>query len=86
MYMYSLRNMNTRYHKISAAKIGSIGWQTTMETPCTGSSSMDENVFGLSVAPEIFQARLKQAALSGLEGIAIITDNISIYGSGDNDT
>ena len=56
---------------------------TTMETPW-GRHRWTRMCFGLSVAPEIFQARL-QAALSGLKGIAIIADDILIYGSGDND-
>ncbi len=56
---------------------------TTLDTPW-GRHRWTRMCFGLSVAPEIFQARL-QAALSCLKGIAIIVDDILIYGSGDND-
>ena len=39
--------------------------------------------FGLSASSEIFQKRINQA-LEGLEGILNITDDILIYGVGDN--
>ena len=37
--------------------------------------------FGISSAPEEFQRRL-QAALHGLEGVAVVADDILIYGKG----
>ena len=57
--------------------------QTTMETPW-GRHRWTRMCFGLSVAPEIFQACL-QAALSGLKRIAVIVDDILIYGLGDTE-
>lgn len=39
--------------------------------------------FGLNVSSEIFQKRLLQA-LEGLEGVICITDDIIVYGAGDN--
>jgi len=38
--------------------------------------------FGISPAPEIFQARM-HSALSGLKGIACTADDILCYGSGE---
>ena len=39
--------------------------------------------FGVSPAPEIFQARIHEA-LEGLMGVACIADDILVFGSGDN--
>ena len=39
--------------------------------------------FRVSPAPEMFQARIHEA-ISGLEGVACIADDILIFGSGDN--
>ena len=54
---------------------------TTFETP-RGKKRFLRLGFGLSVAPEEFQRRLIDA-LSGLDGIACIADDILVYGNGD---
>ena len=53
---------------------------TCYETPF-GIFRWNRLPFGLSVSPEEFQRRLNEA-LSGLQGIAIIADDILIYGKG----
>lgn len=40
--------------------------------------------FGIKSAPEVFQQRISQA-LEGLDGVAVIADDILVYGSGNND-
>ena len=54
---------------------------TTFETPF-GKFRWNRLPFGISPAPEEFSRRLAEA-LSGLDGIALIADDILIYGSGD---
>lgn len=40
--------------------------------------------FGIKSAPEVFQQRMS-CALEGLEGVAVIADDILVYGSGDDE-
>ena len=40
--------------------------------------------FGISSAPEEYQRRMNQA-LEGLEGIAIVADDILVFGEGKTD-
>ena len=54
---------------------------TTFETPF-GKFKWNRLPFGLSVSPEEFQRRLNEA-LSGLAGIAIVADDVLIYGRGE---
>ena len=54
---------------------------TTFETPF-GKYRWNRLAFGLSVSPEEFQRRLNEA-LSGLQGIAVVADDILIYGCGE---
>ena len=56
---------------------------TTFETPF-GRYRWRRLPFGISPAPEIFQARIHDA-LSGLKGIACIADDILIAGSGETE-
>ena len=55
---------------------------TTFQTPF-GKFRWLRLPFGISVAPEEFQRRIHNA-LSGLDGIACIADDILVYGSGAN--
>ena len=54
---------------------------TTMESPFW-KFRWNRLPFGLSVSPEEFQRRLNEA-LSGLSGIAVVADDVLIYGCGD---
>ena len=54
---------------------------TTFETPF-GRYRWKRLCFGISPAPEIFQARMHQL-LEGLSGVACIADDILVYGCGD---
>ena len=54
---------------------------TTFETPF-GRYRWRRLCFGISPAPEIFQARMHQL-LEGLKGVACIADDILVYGCGD---
>jgi len=56
---------------------------TTFESPF-GKYRWLRLPFGLIVSSEIFQRHLLEA-LKGLKGIAIIADDILVYGCGDND-
>lgn len=40
--------------------------------------------FGIKSAPEVFQQRMSQA-LEGLDGVAVIADDILVHGDGDNE-
>jgi len=40
--------------------------------------------FGVSSAPEIFQQRMSQA-LEGLSGVAVIADDILVFGEGETE-
>lgn len=57
---------------------------TTMDTPF-GRYRWLRLPFGTSPSPEIFQARL-EAALSGLNGVACIADDVIILGAGENES
>ena len=54
---------------------------TALETPF-GRYKFYRLALGLSVSPEKFHRKLNEA-WSGLQGIAIIADNVLIYGRGD---
>ena len=55
---------------------------TVFETPF-GRYKFNRLAFGLSVSPEEFKRKLNEA-LSGLQGIAIIADDVLVYGRGDS--
>ena len=40
--------------------------------------------FGIKSAPEVFQMRISQS-LQGLEGVAVVADDILTYGEGDTE-
>ena len=54
---------------------------TTFATPF-GRYRWLQMPFGISPAPEIFQSRL-EAALSGLDGVKAIVDDLLVYGEGE---
>ena len=54
---------------------------TCLNTPF-GRSRWTVMPFGITSAPEVFQQRMVEP-LEGLEGVAVIADDILIYGKGD---
>lgn len=94
---YQMPNIEDIVTKLKKAKIFSVldakdgFWQvklteessylTTFQTPF-GRFRWTVLPFGIKSAPEVFQMRMSEA-LEGLQGVAVVADDILVYGEGD---
>ena len=79
--VFSICDVASGYWHVALDKQSSL--LTTFATPF-GRYRWQRLPFGISVAPEIFQTQL-DSAISGLEGVATIVDDMLIWGEGESD-